>query len=171
MCLDPWQLGSSIYPCPLTERHCLAQNAFTATITYDLHTVPARSGAYRTFYEVITSCLASLRLRSRTDCFIRSTNAGLPSVSRPGGLNLSWLQLVHVLLLCEDLLKYAALLPVHALIARPGTVCSGCRNDEKNYLYHDELAEWEKQGAVTIRPGFPKRGLTDFEYRYRHERI
>ena len=33
----------------------------------------------------------------------------------------------------------------------------GCRDFENDYIYKDELEEWEKLGVVSLRPGFSKR--------------
>ena len=38
----------------------------------------------------------------------------------------------------------------------PAILFFGCRNKDKDFIYEDELKEWEKQGIVEVKPAFSR---------------
>ncbi|KAL8787186.1 MAG: hypothetical protein Q9195_007877 [Heterodermia aff. obscurata] len=162
----------SISSSPLAESHHLAPDTFTATITYDVHTAPARSGSSRTFHGVATSYLASLRPGSRIHCFVRPTNAAFHLPTDPT---------VPIIMIAAGsgiapmrgfIEERAAIASARSIKLGPALLYFGCRDSELDYIYRAELADWERQGVVAVRPCFSKRGPEEGSvYKYTHERI
>ncbi|KAG7001370.1 bifunctional cytochrome P450/NADPH P450 reductase [Physcia stellaris] len=161
----------SISSSPLTERHHPTHETFTATITYDVYTAPARSGGHRTFHGVATTYLANLRPGSRIHCFVRPTNAAfhlppdptVPIIMIAAGTGIAPMR--------GFIEERAAIASARAIHPGPALLYFGCRDYEKDFIYREELAEWEQQGVVTVRPCFSKRGPEADGYEYVPDRL
>lgn len=146
-----------------------------ASLTYDVHAAPARSGNGRTFHGVASTYLATRAAGSRVRCFVRRSNTGFhlpkdpktPVVMIAAGTGLAPMRgfIQHRACIAEN--NPGAL--------GPALLYLGCRDYERDFLYAEELRAWEKIGAVQVRPAFSRRGPpradgTD-EHRYTHERM
>ncbi|KAI0799063.1 cytochrome P450 [Xylaria sp. FL0064] len=181
---------------PLTPRQysisssplaALSAKAETASLTYDVHTAPARSGHGRQFQGVASTYLASRPVGSRIRCVVRRSNTGFHLPADPS----------------TPLIMVAAgtgLAPMRGFIQQraciaaannsnlnnalgPALLYFGCRDYELDFLYAEELREWEKLGAVEVRPAFSRRapppdavsisekGEGEKAYKYTHERM
>ena len=162
----------SISSSSLASQHHFAPDTFTATITYDVHTAPARSGASRTFHGVATSYLASLRPGSRIHCFVRATNAAFHLPTDPTVPIIMIAAGTGIAPMRGFIEERAAIASARSIKFGPALLYFGCRDYERDYIYQAELTEWEQQGVVALRPCFSKRGPEgETDYRYTHERI
>ena len=161
----------SISSSPLTEQHHPSQEIFTATITYDVHTAPARCGGHRTFHGVATSYLANLRPGSRIHCFVRPTNAAFHLPSDPSVPIIMIAAGTGIAPMRGFIQERAAIASARAIQLGPALLYFGCRDYEKDYIYKEELAEWEQQGVITVRPCFSKRGPDADVYKYVPDRL
>ncbi|KAJ4345081.1 hypothetical protein N0V95_005962 [Ascochyta clinopodiicola] len=130
----------------------------TASLTYDVHEEPAWSNPKRCFYGVASTYLARLEPGDRVRCFTRSTNANFH-------LPLDFT--TPIIMVCAG----SGLAPMRGFIQERATVSKarnttlgpmilyfGCRHYEKDYIYKAELAQWESDGVVSVRPCFSKVG-------------
>ncbi|KAI0427039.1 cytochrome P450 [Xylaria sp. FL1042] len=185
---------------PLTPRQysisssplaALSAGTELASLTYDVHAAPARSGHGRVFHGAASTYLASRPAGSRIRCVVRRSNAGFHLPADPS----------------TPLIMVAAgtgLAPMRGFIQQraciaaannnntnntsntstttlgPALLYFGCRDYELDFLYAEELGEWEKLGAVELRPAFSRRGPPGAKkgdgekeggYKYTHERM
>lgn len=144
--------------------------AVVASVTYDVHAAPARSGHGRLFEGVASSYLARRAAGSRIRCYVRRSNAGFHLPSDPG---------VPLILLGAGtgLAPFRGFIQERACIAAagggktlgPALMYFGCRDAERDYIYKTELGEWEAQGAVQMRPAFSR--MEGQRWKYVHERM
>lgn len=169
----------SISSSPLAAKHhqssgsLSSADTYSATISYDVHLAQARSGSSRTFHGVCSSYLARLQPGSRLHCFVRRTNTNFrlpkdpkaPVIMIAAGTGLAPMR--------GFVQERAALAEAQgAQVLGPALLYFGCRDFEKDFIYRDELAEWEKKGIITLKPAFSKRGPEGEEaFKYAHERI
>lgn len=142
----------------------------TATITYDVHETEAWSGQGRTFHGVASSHLADLKPGHDVRCTVRSTNT---SFHLPKDFT------TPIIMVCSGtglapmrgfIQERAAIQKARDVKLGPALLYFGCRDIEKDYIYKDELQEWEKQGVVSLRPCFSKNG-GDNAFKYTSDRI
>ncbi|KAI1423202.1 cytochrome P450 [Xylaria sp. FL1777] len=162
-----------------------------ASLTYDVHAAPARSGGGRRFHGVASTYLATRQPGSRIRCVVRPSNnrgfrlpadARTPIVMVAAGTGLAPMRGFVQQRACIAAAAAAAGAAMNDNnnngILGPALLYFGCRDFEKDFLYAEELREWEALGAVQVRPAFSRRGppTPDGEgeggrYRYTHERM
>jgi cytochrome P450/NADPH-cytochrome P450 reductase len=138
-----------------------------ASITFDVHEAPARSGNGKVFQGVASTYLATRSVNSKLRCFVRATNTSfrLPTDTETPIVMIS---------AGTGIAPMRGFIQERAEIARAGVkklgkalLYFGCRDYEKDFIYADQLKEWERMGAVEIRPCFSKRG-PDGEYQFKY---
>lgn len=152
----------------LQEDHSLV-----ASITYDVHEGPALSGNHRAFHGVASTYLASLRPGSQVRAHIRATNAAfhlpsdseIPCIFIGAGTGIAPMR--------GFLQERAAQHKAGGKKVGPSLLYFGCRDFESDYIYKDELAEYEKMGIVSLRPAFSKKGDPNSEtnHKYTSDRL
>jgi cytochrome P450/NADPH-cytochrome P450 reductase len=143
----------------------------TASLTYDVHDETAWSGAGRQFRGVASTYLARQEPGDKIRCFTRATNVNF---------HLSLDPTVPVIMVCAG----TGIAPMRAFIQERATIKAarnatlgpavlyfGCRHPEKDFLYRDELAKWESDGVVRVRPCFSKVGPNDESKQYVPDRM
>jgi cytochrome P450/NADPH-cytochrome P450 reductase len=143
-----------------------------ASITFDVHTAPARSGNGRVFRGVASSYLAGRAPNSKIRCFVRATNASFHLPKDPE---------TSVIMICAGtgLAPMRGFIEERAQIAQAGSrklgkalLYFGCRHNEKDFIYAEQLKEWEKMGAVELRTAFSQQGPAgQHQYKYVHDRM
>ncbi|TGJ85736.1 hypothetical protein E0Z10_g3030 [Xylaria hypoxylon] len=169
---------------PLTPRQysisssplaALSSQSELASLTYDVHSAPARSGNGRLFQGVASTYLATRTPGSRIRCFVRHSNTGFHLPNDPSTP-------IIMIAAGTGLAPMRGFIQQRACIAEnnrntlgPAFLYFGCRDYESDYLYADELRKWENLGAVQVRPAFSRRGPPSAdgkgEYKYTHERM
>jgi cytochrome P450/NADPH-cytochrome P450 reductase len=144
----------------------------TASITFDVHDAPARSGNNRVFQGVASTYLGSRPVNSVIRCYIRPTNASFHLPTDPE---------TPVIMVCAGtgIAPMRGFIEERAQIAKAGArklgkalLYFGCRHHEKDFIYAEQLKEWEKMGAVEIRPAFSQQGPPDQQqYKYVQDRM
>ncbi|KAK4230656.1 cytochrome P450 [Podospora fimiseda] len=133
--------------------------SIVATLTYDVHEAPSLSHPNTaTFRGVASSHLSSLVPGSKLRCFVRKTHAPFHLPADPKTP-------VIMVAAGTGIAPMRAFLQERAAIAQargkdslgPAVFYFGCRDFEQDYLYKDQLAEWEKQGVVKVRTAFSKK--------------
>ncbi|OCL14690.1 bifunctional P-450/NADPH-P450 reductase [Glonium stellatum] len=135
-----------------------AHHTSIASITYDVHDAPAWSGNGRTFKGVASTYLSACEPGGRIHCFVRPTNAAfhlptnheIPIIMIAAGTGIAPMR---------------GFIQERAIIASggqqklgPALLYFGCRHHEKDFIYSEELKQWEKDGVVSVRPAFSKVG-------------
>ncbi|EUC36074.1 hypothetical protein COCCADRAFT_89080 [Bipolaris zeicola 26-R-13] len=128
----------------------------TASITYDVHDEAAWSGENRRFHGVASTYLASREPGERIKCFTRPTNINFHLPTDPT---------MPIIMICAG----SGLAPMRGFIQERATIKKarnaaigpailyfGCRHHEKDFIYSDELAQWEAEGVVSVRGCFSK---------------
>jgi cytochrome P450/NADPH-cytochrome P450 reductase len=143
-----------------------------ASITFDVQSAPARSGNGRVFQGVASSYLAGRALNSKIPCFIRATNASFHLPKDPE---------TSIIMICAGtgIAPMRGFLEERAQIAQAGSrklgkalLYFGCRHNEKDFIYAEQLKEWEKMGAVELRPAFSQHGPAgQHQYKYVPDRM
>lgn len=146
-----------------------------ASLTYDVHSAPALSGNGRRFEGVASTYLASRAIGSRIPCSVRRSNTGfhlpkdhsMPIIMVAAGTGLAPMR--------GFIQQRAYIAENNPGILGAALLYFGCRDFEKDFLYADELREWESLGAVQVRAAFsrhgPPRAQGEAEYKYTHERM
>jgi cytochrome P450/NADPH-cytochrome P450 reductase len=131
------------------------EHADISSITFDVFEAPALSG-HGMFHGVASSFLASRRPGDRISCSVRSTNVGFRLPSNPETP-------VTMIAAGTGIAPMRAFIQERAAIAEagirklgPAVLFFGCRHEEKDYIYKDELREWEKKGIVEVKTAFSK---------------
>ncbi|KAF2730502.1 cytochrome P450 [Polyplosphaeria fusca] len=150
-----------------TPSGTMVQKLF-ASLTYDVHDEAALSG-HGQFHGVASTYLARHEPGERIRCFARPTNANFHLPTDP---------LTPIIMACAG----SGMAPMRAFIQEraaikaarnqklgPAVLYFGCRDEGADYIYADELAAWEKEGIVSVRPCFSKSGAG--APKYVHERI
>ncbi|KAI0535776.1 cytochrome P450 [Xylaria digitata] len=169
---------------PLTPRQysisssplaALSERSELASLTYDVHSAPARSGNGRLFQGVASTYLATRTAGSRIRCSVRHSNTGFHLPNDPSTP-------IIMIAAGTGLAPMRGFIQQRACIAGndrnslgPALLYFGCRDYESDFLYADELREWENLGAVQVRPAFSRRGPPNADgkgnYKYTHERM
>ncbi|KAI0976920.1 cytochrome P450 [Xylaria arbuscula] len=169
---------------PLTPRRysisssplaALSDKTERATLTYDVHDAPARSGQGRQFHGVASTYLATRTPGSRIRCVVRRSNntgfhlpadASTPLIMVAAGTGVAPFR--------GFVQQRACIGANNPGVLGPALLYFGCRDYERDFLYAEELREWEGLGAVQVRPAFSRRGPADGGkggYKYTHERM
>ncbi|TAQ85754.1 hypothetical protein B7494_g5932 [Chlorociboria aeruginascens] len=155
--LSPRQYSISSSPLHPTNNPARRDNADIATITFDVLSAPALSG-HGIYNGVASTYLASRRPGDRISCFVRRTNVGfrlpanpeIPVIMIAAGTGLAPMR--------AFIQERAAIAEAGVLKLGPAMLFFGCRHEDKDFLYKDELKEWERKGVVTVKPAFSKMG-------------
>jgi cytochrome P450/NADPH-cytochrome P450 reductase len=143
-----------------------------ASITFDVHKAPARSGNGRNFEGVASTYLATRPVNSKLRCFVRATNASFhlpknqetPVIMISAGTGIAPMR--------GYIEERAALAEASSRKLGKAILYFGCRDHERDYIYGEQLKQWEQLGAVDVRPTFSQRGPEEArQHRYVHERI
>ncbi|EFQ89396.1 hypothetical protein PTT_14357 [Pyrenophora teres f. teres 0-1] len=128
----------------------------TASLTYDIHEEAAWSGGGRQFRGAASTYLARQEPGEKVRCFTRPTNANFHLPLDPT---------VPIIMICagSGLAPMRGFIQERAVIKKarnatvgPAILYFGCRNHEKDFIYADELAQWEADGVVSVRGCFSK---------------
>ncbi|OJD32086.1 nadph-cytochrome p450 reductase [Diplodia corticola] len=161
----------SISSSPLAARHFDAdRNTYSLSVIYDVHVAPAWSDTRRTFHGVASSYLASLGPGDKIHGYVRPTNVSfrLPSdPSTPVIMIASGTGLAPMRGFVEERVARAA--AGRGSKMAPALLYFGCRDYEKDFICREELLAAEKDGAVSMRPTFSKRGPKAERERRRRE--
>jgi cytochrome P450/NADPH-cytochrome P450 reductase len=157
--LSPRQYSISSSPLANTEFIQTSQETgqrLTASLTYDVHDEAAWSGANRRFRGVASTYLSRQEPGEKVRCFTRATNINfhLPLDST-----------VPIIMICTG----SGLAPMRGFIQERATIKKarntsvgpailyfGCRHYKKDFIYSDELKQWEAEGVVSVRGCFSK---------------
>lgn len=147
-----------------------------ASVTYDVHKAPAHSGNGRTFEGVASTYLATRAVGSKIRCHVRRSNAGFHLPTDPS---------IPLIMIGAGtgLAPFRGFIQERACIASAGSgtidrdntpfgpalMYFGCRDADLDYIYKSELAGWEDQGVVQMRPAFSR--MSDEKWKYVHERM
>ena len=130
-------------------------HADIVSLCFDVHSSPALSG-HGSFFGVTSTYLASRRIGDRISCFVRPTNVGF---RLPGSVETP----VIMFAAGTGIAPMRAFLQERAAIAKagarklgPAILFFGCRHPEKDFIYRDQLLEWQKQGVVKVVSAFSK---------------
>lgn len=152
---------------------------YVASITYDVHSAPARSGNGRTFQGVCSTYLASRAVGARLWCHVQRTHNGFHLPSDPAaplimigaGTGLAPFRGFVQERACLQDAATDGSAPNNNKKFGPALLYFGCRDADEDYLYREELARWEAQGVVQVRPAFSQRSSSLSSWRYVHERM
>jgi cytochrome P450/NADPH-cytochrome P450 reductase len=172
--LTPRQYSISSSPLANVEFVQTAQGSgqrLVASLTYDVHDEAACSGADRMFRGVASTYLALQEPGNRLRCFTRATNVNFHLPLDPT---------VPVIMVCAG----TGLAPMRGFIQERATIKKarnaalgptilyfGCRHHEKDFIYADELKQWEAEGVVSVRPCFSKVGPSGESRQYVSDRM
>ncbi|KNG48945.1 cytochrome p450 [Stemphylium lycopersici] len=133
-----------------------AGQRLTASLTYDVHDEAAWSGEDRRFHGVASTFLARAEPGEKIRCFTRPTNINFHLPADPT---------VPIIMICAG----SGLAPMRGFIQERATIKKarnatvgpailyfGCRHYQKDFIYADELAQWEAEGVVSVRGCFSK---------------
>lgn len=158
---------------------------YTASITYDVHEAPAHSGNGRIFEGVCSTYLACHAVGSTIRCHVRRTNGGFRLPTDPTAP-------IIMIGAGTGLAPFRGFIQERACLASaarsgaptakeqpfgPALMYFGCRDADKDYIYRQELEQWEAQGVVQMRPAFSRQGEAaggrhpSGTWRYVHERM
>jgi cytochrome P450/NADPH-cytochrome P450 reductase len=128
----------------------------TASLTYDVHDEAAWSGDNRRFYGVASTYLSRQEPGEKIRCFPRPTNINFHLPTDPT---------VPIIMVCAG----SGLAPMRGFIQERATIKNarnakvgpailyfGCRHFEKDFIYSNELKQWEADGVVSVRGCFSK---------------
>ena len=144
-----------------------------ASVTYDVLEAPALSGHGRRYHGTATTYMALCEPGNQIRCWVRETNANF---HLPTDLE------TPIIMICagSGLAPMRAFIQSRAAVAEaearklgPAVLYFGCRDFEKDYIYKDELEKWHKDGIVSVRPAFSRRGPPDAKqnFKYAPDRI
>jgi len=148
-----------------------SEQRLTVSLTYDVHDKAAWSGAGRQFRGVASTYLARQEPGDKVRCFTRATNVNFHLPLDPT---------VPVIMVCAG----TGIAPMRAFIQERATIKAarnaslgpailyfGCRHHEKDFIYREELKQWEADGVVSVRPCFSKVGLNGESKQYVPDRM
>jgi cytochrome P450/NADPH-cytochrome P450 reductase len=129
----------------------------TASITYDVHDEAAWSG-HGQFYGVASTYLARQGSGDKVRCYTRPTNVNFhlpldpttPVIMAAAGTGIAPMR--------GFLQERATIKAARGAALGPAILYFGCRDYQKDFIYSEELAKWEKEGVVSVRPCFSKSG-------------
>lgn len=130
---------------------------FTASVTYDVHDKPALSG-HGQFNGTASTYLSRQVPGENLRCFTRPTNVNFHLPNDPS---------LPIVMICAG----SGIAPMRGFIQERATIKAsrnialgpallyfGVRDYEHDFVYADELRQWEKDGVISLRPCFSKRG-------------
>jgi len=168
--LSPRQYSISSSP---LGQHSLGANNACASVTYDVHEAPAFSQQNRIFHGVASSFLNQCSPGTRLRCFVRATNAAfhlpkdssIPIIMVAAGTGIAPMR--------GFIEERAAIVAAKGRKLGPALLYFGCRDIDQDYIYRHQLEDWERAGAVSLRPCFSRHGPADGSnpYRYTSDRI
>lgn len=128
----------------------------TVTITYDVQTDKAKSG-HGIFSGACSTYLASRQVGNTILCSVKPTNVGF---RLPGDLQVP----IVMFAAGTGIAPMRAFLLERQAIAQSNPEAKlgkailfyGCRDAEIDYLYKDELKDWEEQGIVTVYTAYSR---------------
>ncbi|TVY59370.1 Bifunctional cytochrome P450/NADPH--P450 reductase [Lachnellula cervina] len=157
--LTPRQFSISSSPLCSSNRISTTgkDHTYIVSITYDVFEAPAWSGR-NTFHGVASTFLASRRSGDRISCFVRPTKVGFrlptsletPIIMIAAGTGLAPMR--------AFIQERAAIIEAGVRKLGPATLFFGCRHEDKDYIYKDELREWEAKGVVEVKTAFSRMG-------------
>lgn len=157
--LAPRQYSISSSPLANLSNHASEDHdaPITASVSYDVHSAPSWSG-HGHFSGVASTHLARRATGSKIRCYVRPTNAGFhlpadpetPIIMVAAGTGLAPMR--------GFIQERASLAAAGARKLGPAILYFGCRDVDKDFIYKDELAQWEKDGVVSVRPAFSRNG-------------
>jgi cytochrome P450/NADPH-cytochrome P450 reductase len=128
----------------------------TASLTYDVHDEAAWSGENRRFHGVASTYLARQEPGEKIRCFTRPTNINFHLPLDPT---------VPIIMICAGsgfapmrgfIQERATIKAARNAAIGPAVLYFGCRHHEKDFLYANELKQWEADGVVSVRGCFSK---------------
>ena len=151
--LTPRQYSISSSPLEVRSNN---RDGVNASITFDVFDFPALSG-HGTFRGVVSSYLAACKPGDRIHCSVRPNKLGFRLPENPE---------TPVIMVAAG----TGIAPLRAFIAEraaikraaggrrlgPAVLYFGCRNVNKDYLYRNELEQWQKTGIVDVIPCFSR---------------
>ncbi|KAI5359387.1 putative Flavoprotein-like superfamily [Septoria linicola] len=155
----PFEEYIDMLPALLPRQYSISSSALVnpeaVSLTIDVHESPALSG-HGVFQGVTSTYLASRRPGDRISCFVRPTQIGfrLPSVETPLIMVAAGTGIAPMRAFLQERSAIAEAQGVDKLA--PAVLYFGCRHHDKDYIYRDELAQWEKQGIVKVKAAFSK---------------
>ncbi|CAK3933249.1 cytochrome P450 [Lecanosticta acicola] len=131
-------------------------DAGTVALAIDVLEAPALSG-HGMFQGVASNYLATRKIGDRINCFVRPTNVGfrlpppeVPLIMMAAGTGIAPMR--------AFLQERAAIAKAGGRKLGPAILYFGCRHETRDYIYKDELQEWEKMGIVQVKTAFSKMG-------------
>ncbi|KJZ75343.1 hypothetical protein HIM_05269 [Hirsutella minnesotensis 3608] len=142
---------------PLTPRQYsissspLEGDAQVASVTYDVHCAPALSG-HGVFEGVCSTYLASRKPGDQIYCFIRPSNVGFRLPSSAETPLIMFAAGTGIAPMRAFIQERAAVAAARSSKPGPAVLFYGCRDPKHDFLYKQELLEWERQGVVQVFP-------------------
>jgi cytochrome P450/NADPH-cytochrome P450 reductase len=147
------------------------EELYTASITFDKVEAPARSGNGRVFHGLACNYLASRPVGDSVRCFVRPTNAAFqlpPDLETPVIMVSAGTVIAPMRGFIEERVEMAAA----GRKLGKALLYFGCRHHEKDFIYKEQLKEWEKLGAFELRPAFSQIGPHgESSHKYVHARL
>jgi cytochrome P450/NADPH-cytochrome P450 reductase len=167
--LTPRQYSISSSPLHTSSKALETETGPIVSITIDVLESAAWSG-HGQFKGVASTYLASRKPGDNINCFVRSTNTAFHLPKDPE-------KPVILIAAGSGMAPMRGFIQERAAIAEagvknlgPAIFYYGCRDLEKDYIYKDELAEWEKKGIIKVRPTFSQSTEPD-GHKYVYHRI
>jgi cytochrome P450/NADPH-cytochrome P450 reductase len=172
--LTPRQYSISSSPLSSVEFVTTPQGTsqrLTASLTYDVHNEEAWSGEGRQFHGVASTYLARQTPGDKLRCFTRATNINFHLPMDPT---------VPVIMVCAGtglapmrgfIQERATIKKARNALLGPAILYFGCRHYEEDFIYSDELKQWESDGVVSVRPCFSKVGPNGESKQYVPDRM
>lgn len=143
----------------------------TASITYDVHDEAAWSG-HGQFRGVASTYLARQEPGERVRCFTRPTNVNFHLPTDPTTPIIMVATGSGFAPMRGFIQERATIKAARNAALGPAILYFGCRHHQKDFIYADELRQWEEDGVVSVRPCFSKVGPDGKEaHRYVPDRM
>jgi cytochrome P450/NADPH-cytochrome P450 reductase len=154
--LLPRQYSISSSPLHPSSNPSGSEHADVCSLTYDILSGPSFSSPDRVYNGVCSTYLATRRPGDLIPCFVRSTNIGFRLPTNPETP-------VIMIAAGTGLAPMRAFLQERAAIASaginklgPAILFFGCRYEDKDYIYRDELLSFQKDGIVEVETAFSR---------------
>jgi cytochrome P450/NADPH-cytochrome P450 reductase len=125
------------------------------SITYDVFEEPALSG-HGIFHGVASTYLSSRRPGDRIACSTRSTNVRFRLPKDPETPVIMIAAGTGIAPMRAFIQERAAIAEAGARKLGPAILFFGCRHEDKDFIYKDELRTWEKEGIVEVQTAFSR---------------
>ncbi|KAF7679588.1 bifunctional p-450 nadph-p450 reductase [Alternaria burnsii] len=128
------------------------------SLTYDAHSEQVWSKTDSLFFDATSTYLARLEAGDRVRFFIRSVDTAFQMPIDPT---------TPVIMVCADIgfapmrgfiQERATIRKVLKVTLGPVILYFGCQHYQEDYIYEDELTNWENDGVVSVRPCFSRVG-------------